>query len=79
MSVFNKLISLTKATIEQVKAGLPATTEEEIKQRALACDECDSLDRENYKCGECGCYLKYKIAWATQKCPLGKWGDDKIN
>lgn len=72
-SVFTQLLNLSSAVIKQVGAGCPATDEEIRKLRADACSVCPKLDKEEYKCNECGCYLKYKIAWATQECPLGKW------
>jgi hypothetical protein len=72
-SIFTQLLNLSSAIIEQVGSGCPATDEETRKLRVEACAICPKLDKENYKCNECGCYLKYKIAWATQECPLGNW------
>ncbi len=64
---------MSKAAITQVIAGCPTATDEAIKKRAEVCSTCPSLNKEEYKCGECGCYLKYKMNWATQECPLEKW------
>lgn len=76
-SIFTQLFTFSKAVTTQVLAGCPATSDEEIKKRAEECSTCPSLNKEEYKCGECGCYLKYKIPWATSECPLNKW--DKTN
>lgn len=72
-SLLTKLFSLAKAVTKQVVEGLPSCPDDEIKRRAEICSTCPSLIKDEYKCGECGCYLKYKISWATQDCPLGKW------
>lgn len=72
-SIFTQLFTFSKAVTTQVLAGCPVVSDEEIKKRAEVCSICPSLNKEEYKCGECGCYLKYKISWATQDCPLGKW------
>lgn len=72
-SIFTQLFTLSKALTTQIIAGCPAASDEEVKNRSEACSICPSLNKEEYRCNECGCYLKYKIAWATQECPLGKW------
>ena len=78
-SIFTQLFTFSKAVTSQVIAGCPATSDEEIKNRSEVCSICPSLNKEEYRCNECGCYLKYKIAWATQECPLGKWVKEKNN
>jgi hypothetical protein len=68
-----QLVNFSKAVTEQVKAGCPAASDELQEERASICDGCELLDRESYRCNSCGCFLKFKIAWETSKCPEGKW------
>lgn len=72
-NIISQLFSFSKAVIKQVAAGCPAASDEAIKKRAETCSACPSLNKEEYRCGECGCYLKYKIPWATSECPLNRW------
>lgn len=78
-SIFTQLFTLSKALTTQIIAGCPAASDEEVKNRSEACSICPSLNKEEYRCTECGCYLKYKIPWKTSTCPLDKWEKDKEN
>jgi len=73
MSIIKQLVSLGSATLKQVAHGFPAASEKEMEERATACDGCEKLNREEYRCGVCNCFLKYKIVWRTSECPLDKW------
>lgn len=72
-SFIEQLVSFSKAATEHIKSGMAHATDMEKEKRASICDTCPLLDRENYKCTECGCYLKFKISWETSSCPKGKW------
>lgn len=72
-SLLGQFISLTKAATTQLLAGNPKCTEEELADRVNTCLSCPLLDKENFKCGSCGCKLEYKSPWRTSKCPEGKW------
>jgi hypothetical protein len=78
-SIWNQLVSLSSAVITQVAAGCPVVSDEKRAQRAQICSECPSLDAENYRCNECGCFLKWKIVFSTSSCPLNKWEEKKDN
>lgn len=79
-SFITMLTNFAKAATGHIKAGLPQTSDEEKERRASICESCDQLNKEEYRCNVCGCMLHYKISWATQECPLGKWGKiDKEN
>jgi hypothetical protein len=62
-----------------VYAGFPKSTQEQINIRYEICLQCDSFDKVNKECMECGCNINNKrifmnkLAWADQKCPIGKW------
>lgn len=74
-SIFTQLFTFSKAVTSQVIAGCPATSDEEIKNRSEVCSICPSLNKEEYRCNECGCYLKFKIPLLTSECPLKKWAN----
>jgi uncharacterized paraquat-inducible protein A len=73
VSIFTQLFTFSKAVLTQVASGFPTATDEEIKKRAEICSTCPFLNKEEYKCNKCGCFLKYKIPWATSECPLNNW------
>jgi hypothetical protein len=59
-------------------AGRPLRSPQEIQQiHDTYCVPCEEFDGK--ACGKCGCGIKRagtflnKLAWATEKCPLGKW------
>lgn len=60
-------------------AGFPKATQAQINERYSICNSCDSFDKSNSECLECGCNVNNrkiflnKLAWADQKCPLDKW------
>ena len=55
-------------------------------ERLVQCAGCEQLQRYQPgaalgddvtmgdKCLQCGCYVKPKAAFATEVCPMGKWG-----
>jgi len=73
-----QIMSVVKAAVKQAAAGFPMATDEEKERRAEICSTCPSLRKEEYRCGECGCYLKLKIPMETSTCPLSKWKKEEI-
>jgi hypothetical protein len=43
------------------------------EDRLHICANCEF--KKDEKCGVCGCFLKPKTSWITEKCPLGKWSE----
>ena len=39
----------------------------------LICQSCDFFDESSDRCNHCGCFLKIKTSWASEKCPIDKW------
>lgn len=72
-SFLNQILTLTKSTISHISAGMPKTTSEELERRLSICATCPLLDKDQFRCNSCGCFLKYKAGWADQNCPEGKW------
>ena len=75
MSIFDQAASLAKATAAWVSAGLPLADKDEQKERHEICGGGPSLMREEYRCGECKCYITIKASLKTSTCPLNKWPD----
>jgi hypothetical protein len=48
-------------------------TEQEKEQRYSLCEKCEFFHAATKRCQKCGCYLKWKTDWLSQKCPIGKW------
>lgn len=81
-----RLANFSRSSIEHAEAGFPTCTQEQIDQRHAVCVGCELYlpDKDNPAIGHCchescGCPItqlgRYvsKLAWADQKCPLGKW------
>lgn len=46
---------------------------DDVKEiRMDICKACPSW--KNYRCTECGCQMKVKVALTSSECPLKKWG-----
>jgi rRNA maturation endonuclease Nob1 len=79
MKLLLKIRNFIKSFLFHVYAGFPKSTQQEINYRYNICADCESFDKEEHQCLECGCNVNNKkifmnkLAWADQKCPLGKW------
>lgn len=68
-----------KSLFWHISRGLPKSSREVIEIRYKICQGCDSYDKKNKQCLECGCNISNKkqflnkLAWADQHCPLDKW------
>lgn len=70
-------IGLTKAIVAEsvaVLSGKEAIDDQTLQNRLAICGECPKLSgKGNFRCLECGCYMKVKAKLRSQKCPLKKW------
>jgi ribosomal protein L32 len=66
-------VDVFRYTIDKIRREEEKFSEELKTSRLNICEGCSMLDRSNYTCMECGCYLKSKASWVDAKCPLGKW------
>ena len=67
-----------------IRAGLPTALPADQDTRRSICDPCDYRNHEKDECKKCSCSLGggekrilSKIAWAGEKCLVGKWGPVK--
>ncbi len=65
----------TAATARWLGAGAPLRSQQ---GRLAALETCAACEKnQDGWCSECGCWIKLKTAYATESCPLGKWGAEK--
>lgn len=82
--VLQKAVNFTKSAAGHLVAGMPMCTEQEVAARFAICAGSDSTTKCEFfngqSCDKCGCPISAekrtisKLAWATQSCPVGKWG-----
>ena len=42
-------------------------------ERLYECSKCDCLNKENWTCKSCGCYVDKKAKMSTENCPNDIW------
>lgn len=72
-NVFVLAKNFGNAIINHASDGFKKVTNEEFENRLNICKGCDQFDANEERCKNCGCFLKYKAAWNSEKCPLSKW------
>ena len=78
-SIIKKAANFSKAIVKHVRDGFVKTPERVFKHRMDICSRCDKLNRDESMetlgdCLECGCPVSAKARWASEACPIGKWG-----
>lgn len=78
VSIVQRASNFTRSAVRYAAAGLPNATDAEIERRWAICQQCEHMT--GGRCQRCGCpivrerRLLSKLAWATESCPVGKWG-----
>lgn len=62
-----------KDELKAVAGGKPPVDEAEIARRLRLCKRCDLFIKEQERCSQCGCFMKFKARLRSQHCPVGKW------
>ena len=76
--MLQKAGNFAKSAAAHVAAGMPRASDAEIERRFAICQGCEHYDGK--ACTQCGCPVVResrfvsKLAWANEKCPVGKWG-----
>jgi hypothetical protein len=75
-SLWQQAKNLTKSVVEHTKTGGQNVTAEEKQARLDICNSCEFFNKDNNRCGKCGCMMQIKTGWASSSCPLNppKWG-----
>lgn len=73
-----KGVNFGRAVARHVADGRRKASSEIYEQRLAVCSACPSCDLERMVCREsaCGCRLRIKASWNSERCPLGKWPDE---
>ena len=77
-SLLQKAANFAASAAAHVAAGMPQASQEQIDARFAICQGCEFFDGR--ACTKCGCpvvrekQFVSKLAWANEKCPVGKWG-----
>ncbi len=73
--IIRKLFNFSRAVARHVATGRKNVSEEEYEQRLLVCQSCEKCDTTRMICKHktCGCFLRVKALWQSEKCPLEKW------
>ena len=48
-------------------------------QRYQTCKTCDHFSPLLKMCKKCGCIIPMKVTLGISRCPIGKWGQEKID
>jgi len=67
------LATAVKSEIKSRVSGETLLNPEDIKTRVAICENCEFFNKPSERCRKCGCFLKWKTAWRSQRCPIGKW------
>ena len=67
-----RVIRFIKALWKYILYGERVSVETYAK-RIDECSYCECLNEDNWTCKKCGCYVKKKARWSTEKCPEDRW------
>ncbi len=65
--------NLLDAAIKHIKDGAKEVDGLEYQHRIQTCEGCEFLEPAQFRCTQCGCYMKTKAKWRTSRCPKDKW------
>jgi hypothetical protein len=67
---------IINSIIDYTKSGFKNVSNHTKQQRLSICNSCEFFNPALSQCKQCGCFLQIKTLWATEKCPLDKWGPE---
>lgn len=79
-NIIQKAQNLTKAVVKHAQNGFISVSNNIKEERLSICKGCEFYNQtnpDNPTCNKCGCFLKIKTGWASEKCPIDKWMDIK--
>lgn len=65
-----RLFKFLYALFKYILLGKTVSNDVFLKRNSI-CNSCEYMSLN--KCNICGCYIKYKTKWTTEKCPKNKW------
>lgn len=70
----HNIISFLNSSYNYMYNGFKNVSNETKSERLEICKSCEFFNESLYQCKQCGCFLQIKTSWATEKCPIDKWG-----
>ncbi|NBO98659.1 MAG: hypothetical protein EBU90_00760 [Proteobacteria bacterium] len=60
--------------VQSVAAGNDLRlSSDEANSRLSVCKGCEFFDKNQERCGKCGCFMALKTYLKAERCPVGKW------
>jgi hypothetical protein len=72
--VLTQAATLAKAVVRHVADGVRYVLPEVAQARYDICFPCSQISADKTRCKACTCILAIKTTWASEECPIGKWG-----
>lgn len=72
--VLTQVNNFLNSSIKHLIDNMENVSDDVASCRMSICESCEFYDKESVRCNSCGCFLKIKTRWASEKCPIGKWG-----
>lgn len=72
-----KIINFSSSLTRHAKNGFAGAEESIKEQRMKICMDCEHFNKSGSTCNQCGCFLGLKTSWASESCPIGKWGQQE--
>lgn len=71
-----KIYNFAVAGTRHITGGSKPATAETLRERLAICTVCELYDSKRDRCrhSRCGCTVKAKARWASEACPVGRWG-----
>ena len=67
-----RIIIFFKSIVKYIRFGKRVSINDYV-YRLTVCETCKQIDKENWSCKKCGCYLDKKAKMSTENCPDDKW------
>lgn len=67
-----RIIIFLKAIVRYILFGKRVSFNDYV-YRLTVCKTCNNVDKDNWSCKKCGCYLDKKAKMNTENCPDDKW------
>lgn len=84
-SLGNQIQNLGQFSFNVIKNALDPNVPDHIfaseeiqNQRLEICKSCEYYDHRQIRCRHCGCFLKSKVRFSIDSCPLLKWSKHEV-
>ena len=53
------------------------TTTAVAQDRYATCQQCEHWINATRMCGQCGCFMPFKVRFYNANCPVGRWSQER--